>query len=668
MALWEHKSKAILSLLAASAMALAACGDSDSNNGGIGAGNAGGISALPPSIIFEQVELNGEGERTVTIQSTGEGTLSITDMHLREESGGQFDNQREFHKGEGWTNGEIRLEPGETKRFSVIYRPLDQTSDQGRIVFETNDPDKGEFPVNISTQDLSPQISGPDNISFRRVPPQTDDPDWEGDQRPFRISNAGAAPLDIRDVYVSGSDRFRVTFPQPTQEELDNNLPADPENDIDQWPTSVAPGENFPVRVWFKPDDNLPETGELVFQTNDPDNSEYVINLSGNSDAPCLQVSLADEINFGQSSLGQTAQKTVTMQNCSRSSNLEVSEIAITDDGGGVFALQDGSLPGDLPADMAVIPPGERANFVVTFEPAAEESYEGELIIKSNDEAAPSSGLPIPIRGEGTDNACPRADAKAWIQGTNREQENIQTIPLNTIQFDGSASTDQDGSIDRYEWTVLSRPQGSTQRLLPNNGVAQPRLFLDLAGTYEVELKVYDDQGAASCGDPAVITIVAVPEDDVHVQLVWDTPSDPDQTDAFGTDLDLHYLHPNGRWDDPPWDIFWRNPTADWGTTGNSADDPRLDIDDTDGAGPENVNHSGLENLDYRTGVYYYSDNTLGASYATMRIYVRGVLEMEVENKYMPRTGSFWDVGLVSWPSGNVTPVSRMYQGFPGAP
>jgi hypothetical protein len=201
--------------------------------------------------------------------------------------------------------------------------------------------------------------------------------------------------------------------------------------------------------------------------------------------------------------------------------------------------------------------------------------------------------------------------------------------------------------------------------MLPNATVAEPRLFLDIAGTYEIELKVYDEEGAASCGDPAIVTINAVPDDEVHVQLVWDTPADPDQTDSIGTDLDLHYLHPQGLWDQEPWDVFWRNPNPDWGVSGDTTDDPSLDIDDTDGAGPENVNHSGLESLIYQTGVYYYSDRGMGASYATVRIYIRGVLELELENKYMPSTGSFWRVGFVEWPSATVQSTSRIYNGFP---
>ncbi|WP_168210668.1 choice-of-anchor D domain-containing protein [Persicimonas caeni] len=663
MARWERKGLTLALALAVMTAGVTGCSD-DEGNGDIDTGAAGNINVVGSPINFREVPLNGEALESILIRNDGTGTLRIKKISIDENNssdGDQYDGEREFWRGDtGWDNESFEIAPGDSHSLNLKYAPENQITDSGDLVIESNDPDAPEFRVPITTSGLAPEIATERTVNFERVPPNTDDPNWEGAWKRTTVQNLGAAPLKIDDIYVNGSNNFRVTFPAPDAEVGDTG------SDTDQWPQTLAPDDTFDVRVWFKPDDNLPETGELVFESNDPDNEQHIVTLNGNSGAACIQVSPGDEVNFGQASLGQTSQKTVTIENCSRSSQLEISSIDITDDGGGAYAIQDGSLPGNLPGDIATIEPQERANFVVTFEPATETNYNGEITINSND---PATGiLKLPIVGEGSDNACPTAKARAWIQGTNRQQTTIETIPLNTIQFDGSQSTDQNGTVERYEWTILSRPQGSTQRLLPANNIEQPRLFLDLAGEYEIELKVYDDQGAASCGDPAIITIIAVPEDDVHVQLVWDTPSDPDQTDTFGTDLDLHYLHPNGRWDDPPWDIFWRNPQADWGTQGSGADDPSLDIDDTDGAGPENINHSGLENLTYKTGVYYYSDNTLGASYATLRVYVRGQLELEIENKYMPRTGSFWDAAIITWPSANVTNISRMYQGFPGSP
>ncbi len=256
---------------------------------------------------------------------------------------------------------------------------------------------------------------------------------------------------------------------------------------------------------------------------------------------------------------------------------------------------------------------------------------------------------------------CPEALPRARVQGGQWQTDSLTTIPLETVEFDASPST---GDIVRYEWTIIERPEGSTQRLVPASSVENPRLFLDLAGIYVIQLRVLTEEYAGeSCATTATIEIDACPcDNDIHIQLTWETPADPDQTDNNGTDLDLHYLHPNGRWNEAPWDIYFRNPTADWNDNGNG---PSLDIDDTDGAGPENINHSGPDNLTYRTGVYYYSDRGLGGSYATVRIYVRGQLEYEYKAKHLEENGTFWDVATISWPSGDIAPTGHITMGFP---
>ncbi len=258
---------------------------------------------------------------------------------------------------------------------------------------------------------------------------------------------------------------------------------------------------------------------------------------------------------------------------------------------------------------------------------------------------------------------CPEALPRARVQGGEWQTDSFTTIPLETVEFDASPST---GDIARYEWSIIERPVGSTQRLVPDSSVENPKLFLDLVGVYRIQLRV-DSAGDtdSSCSSTTIIEIDACACDsDVTVQLTWDTPADPDQTDEFGTDVDLHYLHENGRWNEPPWDIFWRNSTADWESRGHG-ESPTLDIDDTNGAGPEHIKHSDLERVNYRVGAYYYSDSTLGESYATVRIYVHGQLEHEHSDKLLEGTGTFWDVASIRGPSGGITPIDRITQGFP---
>lgn len=682
---WKRVAKSSVVLLAA--FALAACGseDDDGGNGGNGGGGNGGIGGVgaavltisPAPVSFPQVNAGQTEQRQVTILNTGDGAASI-ELTLRESN---EDGQREFSYGDDWPGDTFSVPAGGNVRFTVYYEPANDVADSGVLeirsnAVKVNDAETGDANIDITTPNRAPSLFSPDTLRFQRVSPDNHPPEWQGESQVTIVQNVGSADLSISEILLGGgSDNFRVTFPAPDPDNPGEYLDTDPTSDIQSWEevknqypeqTTLAASEQFPIRVWFKPDDNLPEEDELIFFSNDPQQSEYIVTLLGNSGSPCINLSVQDQVDFGQVSVAQTAQKTITIENCARTPDLEISAIELTDDAGGVLAINPQSLPDGLPDMPAILPARERTNFVMTCTPAGEEVYQGELRIVSDDPASPE--ILLPVSCSGTNNQCPQASAVGKIQGTNVEQTYIETLPLDTIEFDGTASTDPDGTVARHEWTVLSRPQGSTARLLPNAQSPTPRLFLDLAGEYEVELKVYDDQGTESCNEPAIVTIIAVPDDDIHVQLVWDSPSDPDQTDTYGTDLDLHYMHPIGDWNSAPWDIFWQNRTADWGMQGNPNDDPSLDIDDTDGAGPENVNHSNPEQgKTYRTGVYYYDDHQLGASYATMRIYIRGQLAFEAENHYMPGLDTFWDVGAIDWPSGSITILDRMHNGFPGS-
>lgn len=103
-------------------------------------------------------------------------------------------------------------------------------------------------------------------------------------------------------------------------------------------------------------------------------------------------------------------------------------------------------------------------------------------------------------------------------------------------------------------------------------------------------------------------------------------------------------------------DAFWFTPRPNWGTLDPLAnDDPSLDRDDTDGAGPENLNlANGQNGAAYVIGVHYWSDHGLGESTATVRIYVDGLLIDERSQVMMNL--NLWHVGQFDWSSGVFTP------------
>ena len=652
---------ALFALVAAVGLA-GACGKDKKD---VEAANSPEIVTDVNELVFVEVALNSTDTQSVTIFNVGEGDLRINAIRFQEDTIDDLGGE-EFFRGSDWVNSAV-LATNEEMVISVGYTPRDRSPDSGSIILETNDPEHPEgYVIPLTTPELAPRIFSPQNVIFQRVPP-VDETTRDKIHQTIEVQNIGQAPLEVSNVQVNppqGSD-YHIAFATGPD--------TDPSTDIQTYPDVLAANESFFVRVFFNPLDDLPSTAELIFFTNDPASPEYVVALRGNSDAPCLQMSNEAEINFGEGGIGFANNKTIIIENCSPSSDLTIDAIAVCTLNGDVcdaddpiFQLKDDSLPGDLPTEPAIIEPDDTASFVLTYTPESLDVSNGELTVVSDDPA--KSTLVVPVIGKGTDNACPQAVAEAKLSDSTRWQTDLNTIPLKTVNFRGINSIDQDGSISRYEWNLVSKPTGSTARFTPSATVAEPDLFLDLAGDYVVELKAFDDKGTESCGDQAIVTIRATPDEDIHVQLVWETPTDPDQTDTEGSDLDLHFLHPTGTWNTPPDDIFWSNPTSDWGGPLES-DDPSLDIDDTDGAGPENINMRDPESgLTYAVGVYYYTDNGFGPSYATVRIYIRGTQQFEWRDMYLPAPQYFWYVATIEWPSTEIRAVNRVDEGFPTRP
>ena len=461
---------------------------------------------------------------------------------------------------------------------------------------------------------------------------------------------------------------------------------ADP--DADGQP-GLAPNSSFDLSIVFNAQFERADNGELSIETNAVI-PNVLVNLQANGSAPCSQV-IPSELVFGAGQINMDNESLLTIESCGAEA-LTVNSVEVTA-GGEHFRIPpeavEGRLPGRLAAaDLSTDPPVRPTwNLPVIFTPVEVAAYQGSITVTSNDPNRPS--IEVPMRGRGSVNECPNAAVV---------QDEMTVRPLDVITLDGSRSTDPDGPMGlpvQYEWVVTQRPEGSTavpvERLSnamrpaaggPADNQATPNAVfsVDLAGTYVFELRVTDSDGftspSMSCPqDAAQVTVYANPDEDIHLQLVWDTPTDPDQTDGDGTDVDLHFLHPSANGWEGQFDCNWQNPNPDWGQLNNIEDNPSLDIDDTNGAGPENINltrpQNATPNAPYRVGVHYYRA-TLGpfgsgnvASDVTVRIYLGGNLEYDVTRR-LERTDDLWEVGSIIWSAGErrVEQINRVSQ-FP---
>ncbi|HSD62795.1 MAG TPA: T9SS type A sorting domain-containing protein [Ignavibacteriaceae bacterium] len=76
----------------------------------------------------------------------------------------------------------------------------------------------------------------------------------------------------------------------------------------------------------------------------------------------------------------------------------------------------------------------------------------------------------------------------------------------NTVNLDGSGSSDQDGDVLTYTWSLISKPSGSTASL-SDSTIVNPSFIADIAGSYIIRLVVYDGYFKSA---PDSVTITAL--------------------------------------------------------------------------------------------------------------------------------------------------------------
>lgn len=248
--------------------------------------------------------------------------------------------------------------------------------------------------------------------------------------------------------------------------------------------------------------------------------------------------------------------------------------------------------------------------------------------------------------------------------------EGEEVVPQTTLHLSGDESYASSGAVVKWEWSV-EQPVGSVSQLIPAASFPNPTFEVTVAGKYVFRLKVWDEAGQESC-EEAVAVVTTCCSGAIHVELLWQTPGDPDETDhgpQAGSNLDLHFLHPwadgpdldgdgvKDGWFDIPFDCFWFNAHPNWGSYDPAVDDdPALDVDDTDGGGPENINLAHPEPVVYRVGVHYWADNGYGAALATVRVWVWDQLVFKMDGVEMVED-DIWEVCTIEWPSGKVEGV-----------
>ncbi len=459
------------------------------------------------------------------------------------------------------------------------------------------------------------------------------------------VENYGEDPFVVDDVAITSGSDFEVTFPDGRNE--DGSFPPRDEDATSIDGATVEPGEMMYLRVWFTPEDDEPSDGTMTIYSDVAGDEEVEVNLVGNYRPGCMQTSASEGIDFGAVTIGESAQRTVTITNCSLSGELEIHALAISESADGAYSIREDSYPGDLPGSVLKLEAKQTVTFVVEYSPEDEEVDEGELLLSTTDQHFPQ--LRAPLTGHGSTEACPTAEIEVF--GQTVADGEVEVRPLETVELSGQASSHPDGAaIEEYQWALIDKP-APAHPLVDFFSPAQvsPELFVDVGGTYRVELNVVDAEGNSSCS-PAVVDLKAVPDGDIYLELTWHPVFTTDTERGEGTDVRLHYVHPNGDWGSPEWSIFQSVAKED--EPPRSWDGGHVEMVSTDmwGEFPETIRHDApQEGLFYDVGAYFNYDFTMGTTDATLRVFFDGILAFEHADRRLYELGELWYAGQVEW-------------------
>lgn len=251
---------------------------------------------------------------------------------------------------------------------------------------------------------------------------------------------------------------------------------------------------------------------------------------------------------------------------------------------------------------------------------------------------------------------CPPANASVGYNGTSSTPTIVPTS--------GGTSVSVSSSVFAVTGTTNSSLNGYW--LLVQNGVVRAWNVLTVStGNYAATIPLFCGEqqvyyaftnGAGTSYYLTNVTLTGCTgSSQFRVQLTW--------VSSPTSDLDLHLLRPSGLFNSAN-DCYYGNckvayvPAGlEWGATG-AAGNPSLDVDDTDGFGPENITiASGAETGDFRVIIYDF-DGTVG-EVATVRIYFNDVEVAKYTSLAMDNAGrAYWQVAKVNVGTRTVTPVN----------
>lgn len=449
----------------------------------------------------------------------------------------------------------------------------------------------------------------------------------------IRIDNHGTAPLSLTQVRLElvPSGAFQVLPPFPP-------------------PARVEPSKSTFYRVRFRPS-FLAGQGTTSFEnavlvrSDDRDNPTVRVPITGlgfPSPARCLTFD-ENGVSMGFVPVGEVGDRIVVLRNCGQQ-ELTISNLVATSGHDELSAMVFGGVPFDL--DVA-----DSREVKIQFRPDVPDLVYGTVLALSeqNDEAEVFIEAGV---------ACPVAVVSASFRG-NLRHDALGGYTNAAFLLSGAESTDPAAGELRFDWTITPPDDSIDIDAQPDLTSRDLSVVPDVPGVYEATLWVTSaTSGLRSCTSASILLDVYPQNPAITVSVAWNN----------GADLDLHLLRSRRNGTFGAWafggatlntdDVFYANPSPDFGVSGEF-DDPRYLGDDDDGYGPEAIIIPGLEaNRRYKIGVQLSRSDGAGPVAAEVTVTFEGG-ERLVFDRVLTEVGKFW-VPAILESDGSVTAVDTL--------
>ncbi|MSP90756.1 MAG: choice-of-anchor D domain-containing protein [Myxococcales bacterium] len=330
---------------------------------------AGASMKIAPAIVdFGNVAANVGAEQTALVINNGTVPIDLASIQLSKSGSGEFSIAQlpDFAK---------PIPPDGSVKVVLRYQPVGGDSDETTMQVEGKSGIKAI--ATLLGNEIAPNIVVvPPKLQFGALAKGATV------ARPLKIANTGLAKLEIAKFDVippamAGSIKVSQVAP----------FGIDPVKDI-VVQVSLTLAET-------KKNDGGP-VASLVIHSNDPGEPQLSVPLYAQSDAPKLQVTPDDYVDFSIVAKSLTTTRKVTLFNAG-TALLTVKSIQLTNAAGGEFAITPGAFaPTDKTPTAGTIEGGKSAEFDVTFTNkggATQQVVKGELVIESNDADKPKYPL-----------------------------------------------------------------------------------------------------------------------------------------------------------------------------------------------------------------------------------------------------------------------------------